>query len=58
MTRLWIIYPENRWVSANQIDSWYSDARADGRLSDDGTATDPYDQALVLQDIGDITLGR
>jgi hypothetical protein len=51
-----IIHPERRTVTAAQIDSWYSDARANDELRDDGSATDPYDQAMALQDAGVITL--
>jgi len=51
-----ILWPERRIVSADQIDTWYSDARANGELDDDGSATDPLDQALALDRVGLITL--
>ena len=54
--RLLIIWPEQRWLSPRQIDSMYSNAKASGVLiSDDGSATDPWDQLSALHDAGVVT---
>jgi len=53
-----IIWPERRTVSAEQIASWYADAVDDGRVPlGENRATTPRAMALVLEDIGFITLG-
>lgn len=51
-----IIWPERRWVSAEQIENWYLDAVANGEtLMQDGITSEGM--AKELHYIGHITLG-
>lgn len=52
-----IIYPEDRWVSADTILDWYRDAIADGVVEkpDQPDALNVYDAIEALNDIGFIT---
>ncbi len=55
-----IIWPERRWVSAATIDGWFSDAVANGDLSEEFATdvTNTEDKARELDSLGHITLGR
>ncbi len=57
MTRFELIYPERRFVSEQQIRTWYSDAVANGE-AEETNLRDPEEMARELQSIGHITLGR
>lgn len=53
---IYIIYPEKRWVSAEQITSWYLDAVANGQVQNRHCIR-TWDMAGELEDIGLITRG-
>lgn len=52
-----IIYPEVRIVDDEEIISWYNDAVANNQIDAEDNLT-VYDMAMVLEDIGHITMGR
>lgn len=52
-----IIWPEKRWVTTEQIKSWYEDAVANGE-AEEIMLNDPEEMARELHSIGAITLGR
>jgi hypothetical protein len=55
-----IIWPERRWVNAAKIETWFSDAVANGDLSEEFATdvVDVEDKARELDSLGYITLGR
>lgn len=53
-----IIWPERRLVSAEQIENWFSDAVADGKVDVNQRGVCVEDRAYALHDAGLITLGR
>lgn len=55
-----IIWPERRRVSAEKIRLWFSDAVANGDLSEECAAdiTEPEEMARELHRLGNITLGE
>jgi hypothetical protein len=55
--RFHTIWPENRYVSEEQIRSWYADAVANGE-TELTELRDPEDMAHELSWIGVITLGH
>lgn len=55
--RFFILWPEQRYVTAAQIETWYSDAIANEEV-DDLTCETPADKAAELHHAGVITLGR
>jgi hypothetical protein len=52
-----IIWPENKWLTPERINSLYEDAIANQEDVEMGL-TDPMEQARVLDDLGVITLGN
>lgn len=57
--KFFIIWPEKRWIDESKIRLWFSDAVANGELSEE-YATDitaPEDMAKELHSLGTITLG-
>jgi hypothetical protein len=52
-----IIWPDNRWVSIEQIKLWYGDAVANGE-AEETELNDPEEMARELSSMGHITLGR
>jgi hypothetical protein len=57
MTHFEIVWPERRFVSEDQIRTWYSDAVANGD-AEETDLLDPEEMARELSSIGAITLGR
>lgn len=55
--RFEIIWPDHRFVSEDQIRSWYADAVANGE-AEEIDLRDPEEMARELSSIGHITLGR
>lgn len=56
-----LLYPEDKWVSEDKIESWFWDAVKDGdiRPSDWFTHTPTIDKMVeALSDIGCITLAK
>ena len=51
-----IIWPEERWVSIEQILSWHRDAVANNEVDGDADERDVRVAALALEDAGLITL--
>lgn len=52
-----IIWPEVKSVPVSKIAGWYADEVANGNIGEDRLGlTDPYEQALALDDSGFITL--
>lgn len=51
-----IIWPEKRWVSEDQIKTWYFDAVENGEAN--AGLNDVEEMARELSSIGHITLGR
>jgi hypothetical protein len=57
--KFWIVWPEQRFVSADQIRTWYSDAVANGEMAREYLdLTDVGRMAEGLSDAGMITLGQ
>ncbi len=54
-----IIWPERRWISAKQIESWFADGVTNNEI-DPGYlhAKTTREMAAALSDAGIITLGR
>jgi hypothetical protein len=54
-----ILYPEDRLVSDDQIESWFMDALADNEIGPDyRDARTPDEMAEALEDMGFISLAR
>lgn len=53
-----IVYPEKRVVSAQQIRTWYEDAVANGDYGIELGLNDPREMAATLSSCGHITLAR
>jgi hypothetical protein len=57
--KFWIIWPENRFVSENQMKTWYFDAVANNEISREYLdLKDVSKMAAALNDAGLITLGQ
>lgn len=57
--KFWIIYPENRFVSEQQMKTWYFAAAANGDIAREYLdLTDVAKMAEALGDAGLITLGQ
>lgn len=52
-----IIWPEHRYVTENQIKSWYNDGVANCEV-EDTELNDPEEMARELHSVDLITLGR
>ena len=54
-----IIWPERRFVSAEQIESWFADAVANNEIAPDRLSVKTIrEKAEALDDTGMITLGK
>jgi len=61
MSGLYIIWPEKRFVDADTINSWYSDAVSNNEIAEeflDIPKDNILQQGLALSDAGLITLGN
>ncbi len=59
--KVYLVYPEKRWVSVATIRGWYHDACANGDIADEFLGQPDHDwtsQAAALEDAGLITLGK
>lgn len=55
----YIVYPEQRWVSLEQLQTWFTDAVANGSIAPEYlSAKGVEDMGMALDDAGVITLGR
>lgn len=51
-----LVYPERRVVSEDTIETWYSDALANGEVEPTPTEPSVFEKAAALDDSGIITI--
>lgn len=58
--KIYIVYPEKRWVYDETIITWFTDAVADGLIdtTHNWKTEDVKEMAAILEDIGHITVGK
>jgi len=54
-TQYWMIYPDKRWVSGQELIDGANDAIANNNL-DDAPPTNPEEAMDILEDLGEITM--